>query len=398
MKYPTKKLGEICEIITGGTPKTSIKDFYGDEFLWAGPSDLDQGVFVVDTNKKLSKKGFRESGIRIIPKDSVMMSCIGYIGKIGIAQDEMATNQQINTFVPNHEILDSKYLYYSLISKTKEFRAGSSQTTLPIINKTKCANIEISLPPVGEQKKIVAKIEKQFAKIDGVARLRAESEAATAALLPAALHEIFSQSESKEWGEKTIEELALEIKSGFACSKSNEISDGVVHLRTHNVDLSGELNLDKIVRIPEKFVDTEVFTLRRGDVIFNNTNSRELVGKTIVIRDDLPYAFSNHLTRIRLNTSIVIPEWILQIFQLYWRDKVFEKMCTKWIGQAGINQTALKKIKIPLPPLAEQKKIVKKLDALSEKVRALQELQSAQAADLKALKQSILHEAFAGEQ
>lgn len=54
--YPIKKLGEVCEIITGGTPRTSIKDFYGNEFLWAGPSDLDQGVFVIKTNKKLSKK------------------------------------------------------------------------------------------------------------------------------------------------------------------------------------------------------------------------------------------------------------------------------------------------------------------------------------------------------
>lgn len=396
--WQTKKLGEVCEIITGGTPKTSVKDFYGDEFFWAGPSDLNQGIFVTNTNKKLSKKGFTESGIRVVPKDSVMMSCIGYIGKVGIAREEMATNQQINTFVPDQKILDSKYLYYSLIFKSEEFQASSSQTTLPIINKTKCSNIEIPLPPLDEQKKIVKMLDEKMGKIAEAKRLRAEALADTEKILPQTLHEIFEEGKKNGWEEKTIEEIVLQIKSGFACGKQNEVSDGVVHLRTHNISLDGEINLDKIVRIPQEFVDSDVFTLKKDDIIFNNTNSAELVGKTILIHEDLPYVFSNHLTRIRFDTELVVPAWILYVFQKYWTDKVFEKMCTRWIGQAGINQTALKNIKILIPPLSEQQKIVAKLDTLSEKIRTLRDLQTTQLASLKSLEKSYLREAFTEEQ
>ena len=92
-----------------------------------------------------------------------------------------------------------------------------------------------------------------------------------------------------------------------------------------------------------------------------------------------------------------MPEWILFIFQKYWRDKYFESICTRWVGQSGINQGKLVTIKIPLPPLTEQKKIVERMDALTQKVRELQKLQSETAINLTVLKQSILHQAFQGE-
>src|SRR3989339_1733416 len=232
--WQTKKLGEVCEIITGGTPKTSVKDFYGNEFLWAGPSDLDQGVFVTNTNKKLSKKGFRESGIRIVPKDSVMMSCIGYIGKVGIAPEEMATNQQINTFVPNQKILDSKYLYYSLISKAEEFQANSSQTTLPIINKTKCSNIEIPLPPLEEQKEIVKMLDEKMGKIGEAKHLRAEALANIGKILPATLHEIFEEGKKNGWEEDILENVVKKVADGTH-DTPKYCSDGIPLITSKNL-------------------------------------------------------------------------------------------------------------------------------------------------------------------
>jgi type I restriction enzyme S subunit len=137
--------------------------------------------------------------------------------------------------------------------------------------------------------------------------------------------------------------------------------------------------------------------LHKDDIIFNNTNSVELVGKTILIKDNLPYAFSNHLTRLKFDQKEVMSEWILAIFQKLWREKYFESICTRWVGQAGINQTSLGKIKIPFPPLAEQNKIVARLDGLSEKVQKLQALQETTERDLKALKRAVLERAFKGE-
>ncbi len=391
----TRKLGEVLEkIVGGGTPSKSNPAYWDGDIPWASVKDIKEGESTLEcTEDLITEAGLKNSAANLIPAGTLIISTRMGLGRVVRTKIDTAINQDLKALFPKRE-LDADYLLLFLRSKAKELIEKGSGATVSGIKLEQLREIEIPVPPVAEQRRIVAKLEGQFAKIDEAARLRAESIEATDQLLPAALHEIFSSAESKGWKEKSIDEIALEIKSGFACGKSNGVDDGIVHLRTHNVDLSGELNMDKVVRIPPRFVDTKVFSLRKDDIVFNNTNSRELVGKTIIIRDDLPYAFSNHLTRIRLNTGIVLPEWVLQMFQLYWRDKIFEKMCTKWIGQAGINQTTLKKIKIPLPPIAEQKKIVKKLDALSEKVRALRELQLAQSADLKALKQSILHEAF----
>ena len=265
----------------------------------------------------------------------------------------------------------------------------------PNLSQAIIKNFEIPLPPLEIQKKIVKKIEELFVKIVQAQSLREVSVQDTNNIVSSALEQILHKSSG--WKEFTIGQLADDIQSGFACGKSNEVSDGIVHLRTHNIDLNGELNMDKVVKIPKNLVNNNAYGLKKGDILFNNTNSTELVGKTIIIREDLPYAFSNHLNRVRFNASIVMPEWILFVFQKYWRDKYFESICTRWVGQSGINQGKLVTIKVPVPPLAEQRKIVAQLDALTQKVRQLQTLQSGNAADLSTLKQSILHQAFQGE-
>ena len=115
MIFNSEKLESIGKIVTGGTPSTSKKENYGGEFLWAGPSDLDQGKYILSTNRRLSAIGRADSRTRIIPKNSLLISCIGNIGKLSISKEEMATNQQINTFVPNESIIDIEYVYYFLL-------------------------------------------------------------------------------------------------------------------------------------------------------------------------------------------------------------------------------------------------------------------------------------------
>jgi type I restriction enzyme S subunit len=176
--WEEKELGEVSSVVTGSTPKTKIKEFYGEEYLWACPGDLNESIVSV-TGKRLSEYGFKKGGIREVPRGSVMMCCIGTIGKIGIASDEMATNQQINSFVPNTKEIHEKFLFYALMYVRKEFIHNASSTTLKIINKSKCEKIKISVPPLAEQKKIVARVD---ALAERVATLRARQEASLAEL------------------------------------------------------------------------------------------------------------------------------------------------------------------------------------------------------------------------
>jgi len=176
--WEEKELGEVSAVITGNTPKTKTKDFYGERYLWACPGDLSGGVVSV-TEKGLSEYGFEKGGVREIQKGSVMMCCIGTIGKMGIASEKMATNQQINSFVPNTKEIHEKFLFYALMYVRKDFIHNASSTTLKIINKSKCEKIKISLPPLAEQKEIVARAD---ALSERVATLRARQEASLAEL------------------------------------------------------------------------------------------------------------------------------------------------------------------------------------------------------------------------
>jgi type I restriction enzyme, S subunit len=396
MTWPIKKLGEVLDkIVGGGTPSKSNSEYWGGNIPWASVKDIKEGVAILDrTQDYITETGLKNSAANLIPTGTIIISTRMGLGRVVKSMINVAINQDLKALFPKKE-LDSDYLFFFLKSRAKELIEKGAGATVSGIRLDQLRGIEIPLPQLEIQKKIVKKIEELFAKIDKTQILREASVQDANNLISTSLEQIIHKASG--WKEYTIGELTDNLQAGFACGKQNEVNEGVIHLRTHNINLNGELNLDKVVIIPNSLVSKSAYGLKQGDILFNNTNSTELVGKTIIIRKDLPYAFSNHLNRIRVNTSIVLPEWILYIFQKFWRDKYFESICTRWIGQSGINQGKLVTIKVPVPSLAEQKKIVKQLDRLTQKVRELHSLQIKTVADLEMLKKSIIHKAFQGE-
>lgn len=179
----------------------------------------------------------------------------------------------------------------------------------------------------------------------------------------------------KGWERRTIESICSSITPGFACSRNHQMECGHVHLRTHNISTLGTLNFDLLVRIDPKMVDPQKASIRKGDILFNNTNSQDLVGKTCLIDRDYDYGFSNHITRLRLNED-VFPGFVVYYLTFLRNSGYFAKICTRWINQAAVNTDTLKKQIIPLPPLAEQKRIVAKVDefmALCDRLEAQQQ-------------------------
>lgn len=168
---------------------------------------------------------------------------------------------------------------------------------------------------------------------------------------------------SVEWEKRTIDSICSSITPGFACSRSHTVEDGHVHLRTHNISTLGTLNFDLLVRIDPKMVDRQKSSIRKGDILFNNTNSQELVGKTALVDRDYDFGFSNHITRLRLKDE-VSPGFVALYLTFLRNSGYFAKLCTRWINQAAVNTDTLKKETIPLPPLAEQQRIVAKVDEL----------------------------------
>ncbi|MGY5148887.1 MAG: restriction endonuclease subunit S [Candidatus Nitrosopumilus sp. bin_68KS] len=136
------KLKYLGNIITGNTPSTTDDKNYGGSFLWAGPTDLTDNIYVKNTEKKLTEKGKYLS--RIIPTNSIMLCCIGDVGKLGISKTEMSTNQQINSIFSTK--IDHEFLYFILKTNSKILGSFANTTVVPILNKNRLGNFKIICP------------------------------------------------------------------------------------------------------------------------------------------------------------------------------------------------------------------------------------------------------------
>ena len=153
------KLYEIGTIITGNTPSRKIKEYYeSNDIMFIKPGDIEEKYI---TNLKKSEDYISEKArnkARILPKGTVLVTCIGTIGKVGILENEATCNQQINAIIPNDMII-SKYLAYLIKSKQKILQLKANAPVVPIINKTDFSKIEINICDREEQKKIVKKLD-----------------------------------------------------------------------------------------------------------------------------------------------------------------------------------------------------------------------------------------------
>lgn len=158
------KLKEIAKIVTGSTPKTSEPGNYGNDYLWVSPVDMGTNKYIKHTTKMLSKEGFSKT--RKLPKGSILVTCIGStIGKIGIADSHLSTNQQINSLVCKDSIYN-EFIYYSIDFNFSTYKTFISNQAIPIINKTTFSEFLLALPPLKEQYKIASILSACDSKIE----------------------------------------------------------------------------------------------------------------------------------------------------------------------------------------------------------------------------------------
>lgn len=172
---------------------------------------------------------------------------------------------------------------------------------------------------------------------------------------------ISQYSKPAHWPMVSLSGLVRDAQSGFASGE--RASNGTVQLRMNNVTTGGSLDWTDKLRVPASKEQIEKYRLYPGDVLFNSTNSPELVGKSTVFNGfSEPVVFSNHFLRIRVNEGIADPAYLARWFLYLWRGRVFEHICTAWVNQAAVRKEDLLSLTIALPPLSEQKRIAAILD------------------------------------
>ena len=176
------------------------------------------------------------------------------------------------------------------------------------------------------------------------------------------------------WKTQTLRDWGMHAQSGFASGVHNSEGNGVIHLRPMNVSRLGKLDFENFKSVE----DNSNRRIQKGDILFNNTNSAELVGKTALVDIEGDFAFSNHMTRLRFPTELVLHEYMAILLHSVWMSGYFYEICSNHVNQASVSIKRLEQVEVSLPSIDEQHKIVELLeDHLSRLDAALLDVKQA---------------------
>lgn len=393
------RLGAIAEIVTGGTPSKKHPEYYGGNFPFYKPSDLDQGRLTYDASEYLSEEGKNVS--RIIPKNSTAVCCIGSIGKCGYLMCEGTTNQQINSAIPK---INSLCLYYYLCTENfvQDLLSMASATTIAIVNKSKMESCAFPLPPLSEQQRIVERIEELFAKLDEAKERLQEVADSFAVRKAAILHKAFTGELTKQWRrENGVSDESWE-ESNFGkftvsqygyTEKAHWEKVGPKFLRITDIQ-DNKVNWEEVPWCPIDEAGMKQYAVQIGDIMIARTGAT--TGKSYLICDDVEAVFASFLIRLKVVDKNLDYNYLYGYMQSedYWRQITD---FSSGIAQPGVNANKLKQIKFKCPSLPEQHEIVRLIDDLLARERAAQQAAEQALASIDLMKKSILARAFRGE-
>lgn len=401
------RLGDIATIITGTTPSKKEPSYYGGNFPFYKPSNIQSNKYLYPADEYLSELGKAQA--RFIPKNSIAVNCIGNIGKAAMFPTDGTTNQQINSIC---HYLYPEYLYWVcqsdfFITQLLDF---SSATTISIVNKSKVERTIIPLPPLFEQHRLVARIESLFAKLDA-AREKVQSvldshETRKAALL----HDAFAGKLTAKWrdGQSTMisswkpisfEDCIEKMQNGLS-KRRGDAGEYVNVLRLTNIAPEG-LSFQDMRKILLTSDEKEKYKLAPEDVLMVRVNgSKDNVGKQLYIdkKDaDNQLTFCDHLIRIHYNEQLVAPQFMVYFSHTMQYKSYVEKNMVSSAGQNTISRKGMKNLSLMLPSLPEQQAIVRILDRLLAREQRARQAAEETLTAIDRMKQAILARAFRGE-
>lgn len=379
------KLGEICEIVSGSTPKTDVAEYWDGTEKWITPAELNHESYIIyDSVRKLTELGVKKTGLTPFPEGTVILSSRAPIGKVAIAGCEMCCNQGFKNLICS-DIINNRYLYWFLKGNTAYLNSLGRGATFKEISKQIVASIEINVPSQAEQLAAVEQLE----KVTDVIRLRRAQLQKLDELVKARFVEMFGAYPLNPmgWKKGTIRDVVADVRYG----SSRPAVDGgkYPYLRMNNITYGGELDLSDVKRIDVPENELEKCTVRRGDVLFNRTNSKELVGKTCVYDRDEMMVLAGFVIRVRVN-DLVLPEFLSAFLNTEFSKRTLLGMCKAAIGQANINAQEMQSIGIYIPPIELQKEFVQfKNQTYKSKLAIEQSLDK-----LKTLRKSLMQEYY----
>jgi type I restriction enzyme S subunit len=334
------KLGEVAEVVGGGTPKTDVAEYWNGEIPWLSVADFNNGrKYVYDTEKKISEKGLQNSSTKILKKGNIIISARGTVGVIAVLGKQMAFNQSCYGIRALEHITMNDYVYYLLKDTVSNFLQIAHGGVFDTITKDTFNEIDIILPPLSEQRAIASVLSSLDDKIDLLHRENKTLEAMAEALF----RQWFIEEADDGWEEGTISDL-IDILSGFPFKSDTFIESGKYHLITIKAVQDGYLelsNADKINDIPSKM--PEYCHLKQGDILLSLTGN---VGRCCLVNIDY-LVLNQRVAKLRpKNTRDIAYTYIF--FRMENTRRLLEEMA-KGTAQPNLSPVETAQMQILIP-------------------------------------------------
>lgn len=389
MRWPTVRIADFCTTGSGTTPPRGRADYYQGSIPWVKSGELRETV-ITDTDEHVSDSALAETSLKEVPAGAVLVAMYGAtVGRVGILGTKATTNQAVCHLIPETDKADSRYLFHALKHKARELVGRGVGGAQPNINQGVIRETRILLPPLDEQRRIAEILD----DADDLCCLRRRSTSRLDDLSQSVFHEMFGSfiADSRRWPQGRIRDLVRDVKYGTS-KKAHSEERGIAVLRMGNITYEGRLDLTDLKYVELDDNEIPKYTVESDDLLFNRTNSKELVGKTAVFSLSQKMAIAGYLIRARTNEN-ADPYYISGYLNSTHGKTTLMNMCKNIVGMANINAQEFQDIPIAIPPLELQKRYRRAIEAINEQREIFQRVQAR--SDTLAL--SLRQLAFRGE-
>ena len=359
------KLGDICEIVSGSTPKTDIEEYWNGDIKWITPAELDDESYIVyDTTRKITELAVKKTGLSSFPEGTVILSSRAPIGKVAIAGCEMYCNQGFKNLICSEKIYN-RYLFWFLKGNTEYLNSFGRGATFKEISKKIVSDIEINVPEMNRQKKAVLNLE----RLSKIISLRKSEIDKLDALIRARFAEMFGDPvrNSKCLPVLPMTEVCeiIDGDRGKNYPKQEEFFEDeyCLFLNAKNVTSQGFNFSERMFITKEKDEVLRKGKLNRGDVVLT---TRGTLGNVAFYTEDVPFEnvrINSGMVILRMNRSIIHEGFFIEQFRMQVDD--IKKKVASGSAQPQLPISTMNKISVIMPDLNVQREFsgfVKQID------------------------------------
>lgn len=382
------KLRDFCFFLNGGTPTKAVPAYFDGDIPWITGADI-TGPIVTRARSHITEEAIDESATNRVPKGTILLVTRTSVGKVGIAGVDLCFSQDITAVLPDPEKADTGFLVHFLRTKQPHFEDNARGATIKGITRQVVADLELPLPPLEDQKRIAALLD----KADALRRKRQEALRLTDDFLRATFLDLFGGYLDKNASDPFADVLAMPLNNGFF-AKNDQYGSGTPVIWVDNLYHTSLINTSSLRRAEMTANDLRKYAVLEGDLLFTRSSLvRDGIGQCNVVPSLAePMAFECHIIRARVDLKKANPRYIQALYRSdFGKAEILRRANTATM--TTISQGSLEALPCPLPPIELQNRF-------AAIVQAVEKTASSMAATLESnntLFSALQQRAFSGE-